>query len=437
MKWLPRMADFTDSMSIKPETESASTQGNVSQFLIDRFRCSADVADFVVRPGLSHHSGYFRLGSDIICYGQCSSGAPAKCPTEPLPDASEYVVTTGSSVHLPFDPMQVVNNLHRERYVGSTTNGGLRLAKKVCQRAYYAMRPAMPFSVRKQLQKLYFRDGSRICHPTWPVDGTVENIFEHLLVLSMKASQLTRIPFIWFWPEGIRSCVVLTHDVETRAGVDFCRQLMDLNDSFAIKTSFQLVPEKRYPIPQHLLDNIRDRGFELNVHDLNHDGLLFADRERFLRRAEQINDYVRHFRAIGFRAAIMYRNVDWLHALDVSYDMSIPNLAHMDPQQGGCCTVMPFFVDKILELPLTTTQDYTLFHMFNDYSIRLWKEQIFLIQQKHGLISFNVHPDYIIEQRAREVYTQLLNHLAKMRSHGETWIALPHEVDAWWRMRAK
>jgi len=57
---------------------------------------------------------------------------------------------------------------------------------------------------------------------------------------------------------------------------------------------------------------------------------------------------------------------------------------------------MPYFVGDILELPLTTVQDYTLFHILNDYSITLWKEQIRLISQQHGLVSIITHPDYLI-----------------------------------------
>jgi hypothetical protein len=117
--------------------------------------------------------------------------------------------------------------------------------------------------------------------------------------------------------------------------------------------------------------------------------------------------------------------------------MSIPNMAHLDPQQGGCCTVLPFFVGNILELPLTTTQDYSLFHILDDYSIRLWKEQIALIRQKHGLISFIVHPDYVIDQAARRVYAELLHYLCALRSKGQTWIALPGEIAAWWRLRSE
>ena len=58
---------------------------------------------------------------------------------------------------------------------------------------------------------------------------------------------------------------------------------------------------------------------------------------------------------------------------------------------------MPYFVGKILELPLTTIQDYSLFHILGDYSINLWKQQIDIIREKNGLASFITHPDYLTE----------------------------------------
>ena len=82
------------------------------------------------------------------------------------------------------------------------------------------------------------------------------------------------------------------------------------------------------------------------------------------------------FGSRGFRSGAMYRRQDWLSALDISYDMSVPNVAHLEPQAGGCCTVMPFFMGHVLELPLTAAQDYTVFHVLDDYSTRLWQEQI-------------------------------------------------------------
>ena len=324
----------------------------------------------------------------------------------------------------------------RKRYLANTTSAGRpRPANQALQSLYYLVRPLMGVAVRKHFQRLYFRVRNKASFPEWPVDRTVENVFERLLALSMRAQGVTRLPFIWFWPEGAPSCTILTHDVETAAGVDFCSQLMDLNDSFGIKSSFQIVPEDRYQLPDSFLQNIRKRGFEVNVHDLNHDGHLFRDHDEFLRRANKINAYGKQFGAVGFRSAIMYRNVDWFDALDFSYDMSIPNVAHLDPQKGGCCTVMPFFAGHILELPVTMTQDYPLFHILKDYSTRLWKEQISMIRAKHGLISIIVHPDYIINEAARRVYREFLEHVSELRARKETWIALPGEVAAWWRVR--
>ncbi len=358
--------------------------------------------------------------------------------TEPLHDALDHVLLDDSAVQLPFDPVQVVSNLRSERYLANSPNSEPPLPGNAAVRAlYYAMRPAMSVSVRKHFQQFYLRGRRKTPFPRWPVDVTVEKLLERLLVFAMKSQKMDRFPFIWFWPDGAPSCTTISHDVETEAGRDFCPQLMDLNDSFGVKTSFQIIPEGRYAAPESLVRNIRGRGFEVNVHDLNHDGHLFRNREQFLLRAQRINAYGRQYGAQGFRSAVMYRNVDWLDALEFSYDMSVPNVAHLDPQKGGCCTVFPFYAGRILELPLTTTQDYSLFNILDDYSIRLWKQQVSAIRERHGLISFIVHPDYNIDPAARRVYVELLHYLTELRSQGETWIASPGEVAAWWRLRSE
>jgi hypothetical protein len=411
-----------------------------NRLLTDYFRCPDGLANLAVSCDLSADSGFFRFGLAGICYGQCSSsfGTPAAAVTDHLLDACDSVVVNGSLVQLPFDPVQIVNNLYYERYRCNSTEGRKEIkASSFVRQIYYLARPLLPVAIRKHLQKRYFRGWDTIPFPVWPVDFSVESILEQLLMISMKSQNVRRVPFIWFWPEGAPSCATVTHDVETASGRDFCSDLMDLNDSFGIKTAFQVVPEKRYAVPQSYLDSILERGFELNVHDLNHDGHLMEHREEFLRRAEHINRYGLKFGAQGFRAAMLHRNLDWYDALEFSYDLSVPNVAHLDPQRGGCCTVFPFFNGRLLELPVTMTQDYTLFHILNDYSIDLWKEQISLIRQRHGLMQVIIHPDYIIDKVARDVYAKLLGYLAELRACGETWIALPCEVAVWWRLRAK
>ena len=383
-------------------------------------------------------AGFFRFGSEIVCYGNSESGVASDWGKARSFDALKGVRRTGEEVRLPFDISEVVENLRREHYVKQLAPERRRVGNHPLVRsAYYFCRHFLPTPLRRSLQRSYFRGWRNLPFPNWPVDFTVDKLHKEYLRLCMEAKGETRVPFIWFWPDGASNGLILTHDVETVTGRDATSRLMDLDASYGFKASIQVVPEKRYEVPAEYVEEIRSRGFEFNVHDLNHDGNLYRDHEQFLLRAKKINEYVHKYNARGFRSGVMYRNVDWYDAFAFSYDMSVPNVAHLEPQRGGCCTVMPYFIGKILEIPLTTSQDYSLFHMLNDYSIDLWKEQVGLIREENGLISFISHPDYLIDRRARAAYEKLLGYLRQLVGHEKIWVTLPGEVDRWWRARSE
>jgi hypothetical protein len=333
-------------------------------------------------------------------------------------------------------PATDIDNLRYERY---THSSGWRVwaQESWIKDFYYKLRPLLPIAIRKHIQKLYLQDWSTIGFPDWPVDRSVDILFEKLFALTMQALGTDRLPFIWFWPNGHTASAILTHDVETMDGRNFSERLMDLDDSFGIKSSFEIVPEERYTVPLAYLQTIRDRGFEINVHGLNHNGNLFYNSQTFLECAEKINRYAELFCARGFRSPSLYRNADCFQHLLFSYDMSVPNVGRLEPQRGGCCTVMPYFLPGgMTELPLTTIQDYSLFYILNDYSTTVWKQQISTILKAHGLISLLVHPDYIISPHARNIYKALLEDVGRLRSDHNVWIALPRDVDRWWRLRS-
>jgi hypothetical protein len=405
---------------------------------VDYYRCPESFVTFVPSGELpSGDSGYFDFGPNAVCYGRCSSNSPAEHAADALYDALPDVTLDRGKVSLPFDPSEVVANLRYERYVSSNGNGKRLGNGSILSKAYYSVRPLLSVSVRKHLQRMHMRDWREIPFPNWPVDFNVECIFEQLMTLLLEAHAVESLPFIWFWPDGFPSCAVMTHDVEALPGREACLRLMDIDDIWGIKSSFEIVPEGRYPVSDAFLREMRSRGFEINVHDFDHDGRLFSDRELFLERAEQINRYGRDYGADGFRSAILYRNVDWFGALDFAYDMSVPSVGSLEAQRGGCCSVTPFFIGNMLELPVTTTQDYCLFHILNQYSIDLWKRQIALISEKHGLANFIVHPDYVFEPRALDTYKALLAYLAELRAESKMWIARPGEVNDWWRERSQ
>ena len=407
----------------------------IERALVDYYRCPEEFVKMSLAGELSADSGYFRFGPNI-CYGQSSYGTRSSVPAGALDDVASAVTAEASLLRVPFDPSQIVDNLRLERYAAAS--GSLDALRSTSwMRPYYAIRRFMPAALRRALQRSYFRNWKSLPFPGWPVDNTVDEILERLLMLSLRSQGVESVPFVWFWPNGAPSCAIVTHDVETAVGRDRCSWLMDVDDSFGIKASFQIVPEERYAVPSAFLEAIRTRGFEVNLHDLNHDGRLFSDREEFRRRAHRINQYAQEFGARGFRSGQLYRHPDWYDALDVAYDMSFPNAAHLEVQRGGCCTVMPFFIGDIIELPLTTTQDYSLFHILRDFSNEIWENQIERIIAQHGLLSFIAHPDYLHDDQAVRAYRSLLGHLSQLRDAGQCWIAPPGAVERWWRQRSR
>jgi len=96
------------------------------------------------------------------------------------------------------------------------------------------------------------------------------------------------------------------------------------------------------------------------VYGLDHEGNLVGNRRAFSKKAAKINQYVQEVESDGFRSTCMYRNIDWYEELKISYDMLVPNVAHLEPQRGGLLHCFPYFVGKILEpsnfqLPLFKT----------------------------------------------------------------------------------
>ena len=405
----------------------------MNECLSEYYRCPDNFSSFELSGPVSDETGYFQFGANTL-YGKISAGGVSRLPRGPLRNVLPDCSYRAGSLSLPFNPTEVLNDLRFETYAERSKK--TLPATSMRGRAYYFVRPILPVRFRKHLQKIRLNGWQELQFPSWPVDTTVEDVLERLLLLSLRMQKEKEIPFIWFWPNGASSCALMTHDVETASGRDFCASLMDINDAYGIKASFQVVPERRYDVPRHYLDSMSDRGFEINVQDLNHDGHLFRDQERFLARARKINEYGRQFGAKGFRAAVLYRRQEWFQALEFSYDTSVPNVAHLDPQRGGCCTVMPYFIGNLVELPVTTTQDYMLFHILEKRSIELWKQQIDLIMSKNGLMTFIVHPDYIIDREELTTYKNLLSYLAELKANKNVWMPLPWEAAYWWKQRA-
>ena len=121
---------------------------------------------------------------------------------------------------------------------------------------------------------------------------------------------------------------------------------MELEMELGFRSSFNFIPEGNYRVPPALRDDLTRNGFEVGVHDLRHDGRLFRSVAEFQSRAMRINQYLRDWNAVGFRSGFMLHNLDWLHDLEIEYDMSTFDTDPFEPQPDGRNTIFPFWVPR-------------------------------------------------------------------------------------------
>jgi peptidoglycan/xylan/chitin deacetylase (PgdA/CDA1 family) len=297
---------------------------------------------------------------------------------------------------------------------------------------YYALKPMLPRAAQLALRRLYARRQAQRPFPAWPVETLRVDQLKNRFRAELEATGAESVPFVNFWPERRRFAFILTHDVEGLRGVENIPRVLEIERRHGLRSSWNFVAED-YAIDPGLFPALREAGCEIGLHALHHDGLLFADRVSFDAQLPRIHQVMKEWEAVGFRSPATHRRSAWMPELGCLYDSSFPDTDPFEPQPGGCCSIWPFFLDDLVELPITMVQDHTLFEILRETSIRRWVEKSEWLAGNHGLINVLVHPDYMLSDRRLDLYEQLLDHLAGL-SGG--WHALPREVASWWRVRA-
>jgi hypothetical protein len=282
------------------------------------------------------------------------------------------------------------------------------------------------------MRRAYARRSAGTAFPAWPREDVLIRLQMERFRAEMERRASDRIPFINFWPDGKRFAFVLTHDVEGPKGLELIEPLIEIEQRYGFVSAWFVVAED-YEIPAGTFERIRAAGGEVGVHGLTHSGTLFRDRATFEAQLPQIHRYISEWGAAGFRSPATHRNAAWMPELGCLYDSSFPDTDPFEPQAGGCCSILPFFIRDLIELPITMVQDHTLFEILREDSAERWINKADWIAENRGLVNVLVHPDYATSPRRLELYEQLLEHLSK-RIDG--WHALPREVAAWWRLRS-
>jgi len=340
---------------------------------------------------------------------------------------------TGSIV-VPFDPNAAVEAFWHEAYLGPQERSVL--PQPILGLYYRFLKRALPASVKFYLRELMVRraDGSKH-FLEWPTDRSLDLLRQFLLRLVLLASGRQQLRFAWFWPDAHRWAAVLTHDVETAAGLAQVPRIAEMEQRRGLRSSFNLVPFD-YEVPGSLLRSLDERGFEIGVHGSTHDGLLFSKWTIFLNRVVAINECGRRWGSAGFRSPSTYRNQEWFHLLGFEYDSSVTDTTPYEPQPGGCASLFPYPLGGLIEMPITMPQDHTLFALLGKSDAETWLTKLEQIREANGMACMLTHPDpargYIglAENRAR--YAEVLAAVID----SDAWVPLPRDLVRWWRDRA-
>ncbi|HEY7355999.1 MAG TPA: hypothetical protein VH590_06015 [Ktedonobacterales bacterium] len=317
--------------------------------------------------------------------------------------------------------------------LGETLSGDDPWRLSASKQLYYKIKPLLPRQLGILLRQRYRQRQEHDGFLGWPVEDGYVRLLYGCFANALRRRGLHAAPYLSFWPRGRRFALVLTHDVERADGLAFVETVASLEERLGFRSVFNFVPE-RYAIDAGFLAALRQRGFEIGVHGLKHDGKLFASRSVFTRRAARINHYLHAWGAVGFRAPYMHRHPQWLQALDVQYDLSFFDTDPYEPQPGGVSSIWPFLLGTFVELPYTLVQDHTLMAILGERSPRLWLEKVDFIERWKGMALVNTHPDYLQAPGGLALYEHFLQALKEREYY---WHALPREVAAWWRQRAQ
>jgi hypothetical protein len=206
------------------------------------------------------------------------------------------------------------------------------------------------------------------------------------------------------WPDGRRSVLLITHDIDTAADRERIAPIRALERQVGLPSSFGFVPAASWPSQAMAADLVAE-GCELYLHDLAHDGRLPYRPERAITAALQaVFDRSPWARPLmrGFRAGQLL----WSPALRQAvtglfeYDLSIPDTERGGPYgySAGCETVFPFRLGSLLELPLTLPQDVYLRHVYErsaEESLAVWQAKLAAINSLGGVAVLNAHPIWV------------------------------------------
>lgn len=300
-------------------------------------------------------------------------------------------------------------------------------------RVYYPIKRLIPSTLRHHFNSIIVGVRRSSIFPNWPCESALNEFWRTWIHRCLTVMGVQDAWHLGFWPSNYDSSVVLTHDVESPAGFERMEAMADVEERLGFRSAWNL-PLAQYPIDWKVVERLQARGFEFGAHGLSHDGRLFRSEKDFTQLAPLLNRLAQEHGLRGFRGPSTLRRVEWIDTLDIDHDSTFSDTDPFEPQPGGTCSVFPFFLGRVVELPYSLPQDHTLIHVLHRNALQIWTAKAQWIASVGGMILVLTHPDYSGLEPFLGEYKVLLK---RLRTFESAWHALPSEVAAWWRQRAQ
>jgi peptidoglycan/xylan/chitin deacetylase (PgdA/CDA1 family) len=293
---------------------------------------------------------------------------------------------------------------------------------------YYHVKPLIPRKIQIALRRAIVMRKRVKYGTTWPI----------------TASAATA-PRGWTgWPNGKSFAFILTHDVDKARGLARCGLLADIEEGLGFRSSFNFVAED-YKVTSSQRAYLRDRGFEVGLHGIKHNGNPFRSQKTMRIQVPKINRYLNEWDSVGFRCPSMFHDLECIGNLDILYDSSTFDTDPFEPQPVGMETIFPIWIPSrmprqgYVELPYTLPQDFTLFILMREVNTDIWKRKLDWIAKSGGMALINSHPDYMnfgetntgADEYRHYLYKDFLEY-AFATYENEYWHVLPKDIASFW-----
>ncbi|MCE9581899.1 MAG: hypothetical protein K8T20_05210 [Planctomycetes bacterium] len=252
--------------------------------------------------------------------------------------------------------------------------------------------------------------------PRWPIDPSGDAL---RWLLGERGGR---------WPNGKSFALVLSHDVDTAKGMKLSRKLLEIEAKHGVPAVYSFV-SATYAIDKPFLRDVIAAGGEIAWHsDLHDNRIAFEDEADIRRRIDAARPFLDEFDVRGFRSPSLCRTPLLLRIAGerFSWDSSVPDTG----PGGGCATVQPWRIGKMLEVPLTLPMDADLvFRRQKPVAwAGAWLDKARFVREVGGAAVLCTHPEphFSGSAPAWAAYDDFLKRIKDL----DPWICVPRGIDA-------